>query len=1156
MVDNFGFIHLRCRSSYSLAEGAIKIDELIDLALSNNMPAIALTDNGNLFGALEFSLKAAKKGLQPILGCILDIDLDNSNNNFTSNQNISKILLIASNSMGWKNLSILATKSFLDSTTSQQRPLKIEEIFKYSEGLICLLGGIYGPIGICFLNNKVDEARNLAISFKNNFKDNLFIEIMRHGFEEEELIEKKFLNLSNDLNIPIVATNNIYFDNKDMFESHDCLMCISQGVTLSDPNRFRINNEHYFKNFQEMKVLFSDIPIALSNTIIVAKKCSLLLEEKSPVLPTYPKIKNLSEHDTLIKESEAGLNLRLKNIGANGFSSNFNKNIYMERLSYELDTISKMGFSGYFLIVSEFVNWAKENNIPVGPGRGSGAGSLVAWCLGITNLDPIKFNLLFERFLNPERISMPDFDIDFCQIKRDEVIEHVKDTYGEDRVAQIITFGSLQARGVLRDVGRVLEMPYGQVDELCRLVPNFPGATVTLKDAINDEPRLVAAKESGEEVSQLFEISLKLEGLYRNAATHAAGVVIGNKPLVNIIPLYKDAKANLPATQYNMKYTELSGLVKFDFLGLKTLSILEMASKLLQSIDNTFDIENIPLNDKSTYDLISSGETIGIFQLESQGMREVLQSLKPDRFEDIIAVVALYRPGPMDNIPSFVDRKHGREKVQVLHPLLEDILEETYGIMIYQEQVMEIAQKLAGYSLGEADLLRRAMGKKIKAEMDAQKENFVSGAKENNITNDISSKIFELISPFAGYAFNKSHAAAYAMIAYQTAWFKANHPEIYMASLMTFDSDNAEKLAIFKNELSRLDIKILGPDVNFSDVSYSIEKNTDHTLSIRTGLCSIKNIGNKALQIIVDKRLSHGSYKDLLSFSDTIGDEVISKSHYEFLASSGAFDTLCTNRKQAYESAEVLADLASASSKDKLSRQENIFDNKINLSDIWKLPVTEDWSYKERLEKERSSIGFYFSGHPLNYYNNVIKFLDVTHSSELLSASKVAINTIGVIFQATERSSRNGRFMRLLLSDTKSLYEVNIYSETYKDKRDILHVGSEIFLKLLVVKDDNGARRLLVKEIDSINNKIANIVSGYEIFINENINVQDFIKILKSRKHNDEKCLQLKVIINIPVEDKQIAVLNFNILCSSIVNIYEILSSFKGIKFIQPIINN
>ncbi len=1151
MKINQNFVHLRSRSSYSLAEGAIKINDLIDLAVANNMPALTLTDNGNLFGALEFSIAAVKKGIQPIIGSIIDLETLEADCGKNINTILNpKIVLIAQNETGWKNLSILVTKSFLDSDDSNQRPLKLKEIFQYSKGLICLLGGVYGPVGYFLLKNNYDEAHKVSNLFKNNFHDRVFMEIMRHGLEEEKFTENSFVSISSDLDIPLVATNNIYFNKASMYEAHDCLMCISQGVTLSNSERFRINNSHYFKSITEMVDSFSDIPVAIDNSILIAKKCSLLLEECAPSLPSYPKNITTSEHEVLIKDAELGLSKRL---GDNTSSINSSvNNVYLDRLKYELNTIEKMGFSGYFLIVAEFVNWAKDNDIPVGPGRGSGAGSVVAWALGITNLDPIKFNLLFERFLNPERISMPDFDIDFCQIKRDEVIEHVKDTYGQDRVAQIITFGSLQARGVLRDVGRVLEIPYSQVDELCRLIPIIPGTTISLKEAINNEPRLAAAKESGEEILQLFEISEKLEGLHRNASTHAAGVVIGNKSLVEILPLYKDVKANLPATQFNMKYTELSGLVKFDFLGLKTLSILDMASKLLRKSDKEFHLDKIPLDDSSTFKLISSAKTIGVFQLESEGMKDVLQKLKPDCFEDIIAVVALYRPGPMENIPSFIDRKHGKEDVAVLHPLLEDILKETYGIMIYQEQVMEIAQQLSGYTLGEADLLRRAMGKKIKSEMDAQKENFVSGAKSNGINKEISSKIFELISPFAGYAFNKSHAAAYALIAYQTAWFKANHPEIFLASLMTFDSDNSEKVAVCRNELSRLKINILGPDINFSEVNYSIEKGKDAHISIRTGLCSIKNIGNKALNTIVEDRLLNGKYKSLLLFSSRIGKDILGKSHYEFLASSGAFDSISKNRKQAFMSAEILSDLASSVSEEKNVKQGNIFDNKVDLNEIWKLPNISDWEFKQRLENERSSLGFYFSGHPLKYYENFTQLLDLKNISNFNNTPEILINTIGVVFQVNERSSRKGRFMRVLLSGYDNLFEVTVYNEIYHDKKQLLVTGKEVFMKLIMIEDDNGIKRFIVKELDSITNKIEEYVLGFNISLESNINAKEFFKLINNHFIQGLDCKQKNLVFNLPLNINDEAIVNIYKSINSIVPFYNSIKTFKGVKSIDP----
>ena len=1110
------YIHLRCRSSYSLAQGAIKIDDLVNLAKENNMPALALTDNGNLFGALEFSIKSANNGIQPIIGSILDLEVQLSNNNYEQADNC-KILLLVKNNTGWKNLSFLVSKSFLDEENGVQKPISLEDLFNHSDGLICLLGGIYGPLFSYMISDQIDKLDNIINLFKKYFPDRLFMEIMRHGIEKEKIFENKFLRLASEYSIPILATNNIYFDNEDMYEAHDCLLCISDGTTISDINRSRITKDHYFKSQEEMANLFSDIPQAISNSVIIANMCSFLMEEKKPSLPSYPKNIDVSEHQTLIDHSEIGLKQRLKN------SKITNSNdIYFERLTYELDVISNMGFSGYFLIVAEFVNWAKDNNIPVGPGRGSGAGSLVAWSLGITDLDPIKYNLLFERFLNPERISMPDFDIDFCQSKRDEVINHVQETYGEDRVAQIITFGSLQARGALRDVGRVLGIPYGKVDELCRLIPNNPASPTTLKEALDIEPKLVAAISSGEEISQLFNISLKLEGLLKNAATHAAGLVIGDKPLLDMIPLYKDPKSKIASTQYNMKYTELSGLVKFDFLGLKTLSILDMASVLLRKYDKTFKLDDIPLDDRKTYEEISSGETIGIFQLESQGMRDVLSKLKPDRFEDIIAVVALYRPGPMDNIPSFINRKHGLEKVEVLHPLLNTILEETYGIMIYQEQVMEAAQKLSGYSLGQADLLRRAMGKKIKSEMDNQRETFIDGALKNNIDKTLSSQIFELIARFAGYGFNKSHAAAYALIAYQTAWFKTNHPEIFLSSLMTFDSELTEKINIYRNELSRLNIKLLGPDINFSLLNYNLEKSSEGKLSIRTGLCSIKNIGNKALNSIVQERKLNGQYNSLLEFASRMDNNLLSRSHYENLALAGAFNSVNSNRKQTFMSAQVLVDLSIASSGDKHNQQENIFGDSINLNEIWKLPNVDDWNEKEKLEQERNSLGFYYSGHPLNYSKSILDEIGIHDISKINVNSDSIVDIAGVVVQVNERSSRNGRFARVVISSIKSLQEVIIYSDIYKEKKELLVPGTELYLKINVMKEENGTKRFLVRDLWLLESRLNKLILSFEINLNNNCKINNFIRDLKLNMTNDNKSKKYPLHIIFKDQDRNI----------------------------------
>tara|TARA_Y100001936_G_scaffold232639_1_gene257809 strand:+ start:7320 stop:10772 length:3453 start_codon:yes stop_codon:yes gene_type:complete len=1150
-MQNNKFIHLRCRSSYSLAQGAIKIDDLVELAKNNNMPALALTDNGNLFGALEFSLKAAKKGIQPILGSILDIEIKEENDNFGSASKC-KILLLVKNDIGWKNLSFLISKSFLDQENGLQKPISLDILFKYSDGLICLLGGIYGPIMNYFISDQKGQLSNIINLFKKYFPERLFMEIMRHGLEKEKIYENKFLRIASEYSIPIIATNNIYFDVEDMYEAHDCLLCISDGTTISDVNRNRITQDHYFKSEKEMINLFSDLPQAISNSVLIANMCSFLLEEKQPSLPSYPEKLDISEHQALINYSEIGLKERLKNSKV----ITDKENIYFERLSYELDVISNMGFSGYFLIVAEFVNWAKENNIPVGPGRGSGAGSLVAWSLGITDLNPIKYNLLFERFLNPERISMPDFDIDFCQSKRDEVINHVQDTYGQDRVAQIITFGSLQARGALRDVGRVLGIPYGKVDELCRLIPNNPASPTTLKEALDIEPKLLAAISSGEEISQLFNISLKLEGLLKNAATHAAGLVIGDKPLVEIIPLYKDPKSKIPSTQYNMKYTELSGLVKFDFLGLKTLSILDMASFLLKKQDSSFRLDQIPLDDNKTYKEISTGETIGIFQLESQGMRDVLSKLKPDRFEDIIAVVALYRPGPMDNIPSFINRKHGIENVEVLHPLLNSILEETYGIMIYQEQVMEAAQKLSGYSLGQADLLRRAMGKKIKSEMDAQRESFIEGALKNNIDKKLSSKIFELIARFAGYGFNKSHAAAYALIAYQTAWFKTNYPEIFLSALMTFDAELTDKVNIYRNELSRLNIKLLGPDINYSELNYNLEKNEEGIFCIRTGLCSIKNIGNKALSVIIENRKNNGKYKNLLEFASRMDANLLSKSHYENLALSGAFSSINSNRKQTFMSAQVLVDLTINSSGEKHNRQENIFGDTINLNEIWKLPEVEEWNEKEKLEKERNSLGFYYSGHPLNSSKNILNHIGISEISEINLNSDSIVSTVGVVIQVNERSSRNGRFARVVISSISGLHEVIIYSDIYQKKRDLLISGTELYLKVAIMKEENGSNRLLVRDMYLLEDKLNKLIQSFEINLNKTFDINKFIRDLKLNITDEKDCKKYPIHIIFKDADCNIIKIETMQNLKSPFIFKEKIENSKEVSFVKPIMKN
>ncbi len=815
------FIHLRAHSAYSLSAGAIKIKDLIALCRRHAMPAVAMTDSGNLFGALEFSIAAAESGVQPIIGCELGLRRTESEGNGRITARIGPalppdpVVLLVQSPAGYRNLLKLVSKSHIETSAGEAPQIDIGALEGSSEGLICLSGGPGGPVGRLLNEGQASAAHAMLKRLSDIFPGRFYVELMRHNIPAEDRIEAALIELAYQHNLPLLATNDVYFAKREDYAAHDVLLCIAQGTTIGDPNRRRLTPEHYFKSGKEMRIAFADLPEACDNTVTVARRCAFMPEAHEPILPPFKSDSGLPEAEELKAASLAGLARRLETHvfqpGMDEAQREQAARPYRERLQFELDTIIPMGFAGYFLIVAEFIQWAKSQGIPVGPGRGSGAGSVVAWALTITDLDPLRFGLLFERFLNPERVSMPDFDIDFCQDRRDEVIHHVQARYGSDRVAQIITFGKLQARAVLRDVGRVLGMPYGQVDRICKLVPNNPAAPVTLQQAIDAEPALQQMRAEDETVDRLMTIALELEGLYRHASTHAAGVVIGDRPLDELVPLYRDPRSSMHVTQFSMKYVEAAGLVKFDFLGLKTLTVLARARDLLDARGIKLDLDHLPLDDSKTYELLGHGDTVGVFQLEGAGMRDMLRKLRPDRFEDIIAVVALYRPGPMENIPRYIAVKHGLEKPEYMHPSLEPILEETHGIIIYQEQVMEIAKVLSGYSLGSADLLRRAMGKKIKSEMEAQRRQFIDGAKAHGVNGALAEHIFEQVAKFAGYGFNKSHAAAYALVAYQTAYLKANHPVEFLAASMTLDLGNTDKLNVFRQECARLGIKILPP---------------------------------------------------------------------------------------------------------------------------------------------------------------------------------------------------------------------------------------------------------------------------------------------------------------------------------------------------------
>jgi DNA polymerase-3 subunit alpha len=955
------FIHLRVHTAYSLSAGAIKVKELVGLCKANKMPAVAITDTGNLFGTLEFSTYCTESGVQPIIGCEIALTGGEAPRNGRGPAEPERLVLLVQSDAGYGNLLRLMTHSYLDGEATADPAVTLEDLAAAGEGLICLAGGATGPIGRLICDGQDDAAEALTLALKAAFPGRLYIELTRHGMPEEARAEAGLIDLAYRHDIPLVATNDCYFPNADYYEAHDALLCIAQGKVVADTDRRRLTLDYYFRPAAEMRELFADLPEACDNTLVIARRCAFIPQPRKPLLPSFPLPEGVGEETALCEAARAGLAARLAAAGTPEEA----QETYRERLEYELNVIIQMGFPGYFMIVADFIQWAKRQGIPVGPGRGSGAGSVVAWALTITDLDPLRFNLIFERFLNPERVSMPDFDVDFCQERRDEVIRYVQEKYGRDRVAQIITFGKLQARAVLRDVGRVLGMPYGQIDRLCKLVPNNPAHPVTLAEAIAGEPLLQQQRDEDEQVGRLIAIALTLEGLYRHASTHAAGVVIGDRPLSELVPLYRDPRSDMPVTQFNMKWVELAGLVKFDFLGLKTLDVLQQAVALLQQRGVPLDLANLPLDDEKTYGLIARGDTSGVFQLESNGMRDSLRKLKPNRFEDIIAMNALYRPGPMDSIPNYIKCKNGEEEVRFPHPMLEPILKDTFGVFTYQEQVMQAAQIMADYSLGGADLLRRAMGKKIKSEMVAQRANFVGGAGKKGIDEQKANFVFDLMEKFSGYGFNKSHSAPYALVAYQTAYLKANHPVEFLAASMTLDLGNTDKLNQFRQEADRLAIKLLPPDINRSGVEFTVEPDPKTGKpAIRYALAAVKGVGAQAMGDLVAERAANGKFKDLFDFSRRLDARSFNRRQFENLAKAGAFDCLNPNRAQTFAASETLLRQASRAAEERESRQESLFGG-IDDKSHWgfaarpSLPLVADWPPVERLQFEFDAIGFY-----------------------------------------------------------------------------------------------------------------------------------------------------------------------------------------------------
>ncbi len=1074
------FIHLRAHSSYSLLEGAIGTKNLVRLAREAGMPAIALTDTGNMFGALEFAMEAVEAGIQPIIGSLIALrDVAPRKN---GNEPQKFLPLLARDKKGYRNLMALSSASWLEAAGEGEAFITLPMLQKRTDGLIALTGGPTGPVGRFLLDGQDEAAEALLLTLKELFPERLYVEIQRHGegefAEREDRTESAFVDLAYKHGLPLLATNDILFAGESMFEAHDALICIAaKGHYVNETGRPRVTRHHRFKTAAEMEALFADLPEAVANTRVVAQRCSWWPKKTTPILPPFETASDRNKEDELRAQAVEGLSARLSAV-----PSITDHEGYRKRLDYELDVISAMGFAGYFLIVADFIKWAKARDIPVGPGRGSGVGSLVAWALTITDLDPIPLNLLFERFLNPERVSMPDFDIDFCQERRDEVIAYVQQRYGAERVAQIITFGKLQARAVLRNVGRVLGMPLGYVDKICKLVPFNPANPVLLKDAVEGEPALAALRDSDPAVARLIDISLKLEGLYAHASTHAAGLVIGDRPLPQLVPLYRDPRAPLPVTQFSMKTVELAGLVKFDFLGLKTLSVLQQACDIVKKVEGVeIDLSHLPLEDAPAYAMLARGETLGVFQLEGSGMRDTLRRLKPTRFEDIIALVALYRPGPMDNIPKYIKVKNGAERPDYLHPLLEPVLKETYGIAIYQEQVMQIAQVLSGYTLGAADLLRRAMGKKNKREMAAQRKNFIRGAGEKGVPANQAEMIFEQVDKFAGYGFNKSHAAAYAMIAWRTAWLKAHHPVAFYAASMTFDMGSTDKLNIFRQELLRLGIPLLPPDVNRSTGVFSVEK-TDGKMCIRYALAAVKGVGLEAMKALVAEREANGPYTDLFDFAGRLDGKVINKRQMESLICAGAFDSLDSSRARVMENVELLVRLAGHAAHEREVGQASLFAAAPQPAARPALREVRPWADLERLQKEFGALGFYLSAHPLDAFRPLLERLGAVRAAQLGEAAGASGSQrrkiAGILVSRQERTAKSGnRFAFAQFSDMTGLFEVTVFSEILNASREMLTTGAP----LLLTVDVQGAPqeyRLTLQQVERLDDVAARESQG------------------------------------------------------------------------------
>jgi DNA polymerase III subunit alpha len=1092
LVSDKNFNNIKIHTQYSICEGAIKIDDLAEYCKSNKIKSIGLADSYNLCGALEFSEKLSKVGTQPIIGTQINLRAQNI---------IGKVTLYAMSEQGFKNLTKLSSLSYLKNNEIEDPSCDLNDLISNNKDLILLTGNYYNFFGKLFYANKIKDFEKIMISLKDNFNDRIYFEIQRHGENEEKNFENHLLNYSKNFEIPLIATQEVFYLYDDMYEAHDALTCIGKKEFVDDKNRFKYSDQHFIKKEDAIVKLYSDIPEALENNYNFHLRFNYKPKKSKPILPLIANAQSNSPEEELMKQAKNGLSNRIKNFILKRNPNKTSEQIkisYEDRLFHEINIINSMDYASYFLIVSDYIKWAKKNAIPVGPGRGSGAGSLVAYCLDITDLDPIEFDLIFERFLNPDRISMPDFDIDFCEEKRDQVFEYLRTKY-KDGVAHIITFGKLKARMVLRDVGRVLGLPYGHVDKICKMVPFDPSRPLTLQESIDREPRFKEEVINNKKVKKLLDLSLKLEGLNRNMATHAAGVVIAGNKLAEQFPLYIDYGSDLilPSTQYDMYSSENAGLVKFDLLGLKTLTVIDKTIKRLKLKNIELDISTINQSDEKVFSLLSTGETTGLFQLESAGMRDAIKQMKPNKFDDIIALVALYRPGPMNNIPIYNDCKNGIKKPDYIHPTLKEILKPTYGIIIYQEQVMQIAQTLAGFTAGEADILRRAMGKKKKAELDKQKERFINGALKNGIAKDVANFVFTKIEPFAQYGFNKSHAAAYALIAYQTAYLKTYYKEDFIAATMSTELTNTSKLREFVEELKRLNVEIIKPSINKSFAEFrAIEGKLFY------GLGAIKNVGFEAVSNIVKERKKNGEFNTFVNFVKRVDIKDVNKLQLEGFVKAGVFDEFDKDRNKILNSIPKIIQQIKNINDDKENNQTNLFENQENKNEVFDFLPHKPWKQKELLTEEFKSLGFYLSDHPLNEYEEVFNQLNIKSYNQFYDNDNSEGLVAGTIMSIIEKKSAKGTPYGIVkFSDKKGEFELFLFAEILVSNRDKLKESESFVLTLQKdrITGDTTKKRINVRKISSLDEVLNKPYSKVTIELKNNYNLGEISDLLSDK---------------------------------------------------------